>query len=263
MPSTRFLPNVHPVINDLALLIRHLRIVKSRLPFLLAVKAEGDKLLAAGGRLKNDAALQLFKDCYDMLVIDLNSIRSQAISQFKQLHQQRRNLLRHVRVKDIDATLDEGFREETARWCNERFDALFPDGEPSKDKAKLDGMIQRFRDATEPTRRDRNWTRAHRFGPVSEDAKAAFQTLEQVESQVAVFNDFLGKVFVALTGSSYDIEPVAFSWDWKTTARDLADLIVVGSIQDAIDRYGGTGAGGDGFFWFRRERFYADGGRPE
>src|SRR6266511_3637378 len=109
MTSTRMLAMEHPTVKRVWELVTQLTYVKARLPFLLAVKAEGERMeTKAGGRIRNDAALRLFQDSFDMLVIDLDSIRENAIGAFNLLHQHR-NILRRFTARDVQTGEDTEF----------------------------------------------------------------------------------------------------------------------------------------------------------
>jgi hypothetical protein len=256
------LPDDHPTAKLVSVLIRQLLVVEARLPFLLAVKAEGERMVATGGRLRNDVALRMFQDSHDMLVIDLDSLREHAIDIYRRLHQHR-NILRHFRVKDMRDGTNTEFHEFLAKGCNKHFDQLFPDGEPAEDAQRIDNMIERFKADTQPTERDRNDARAHRFGKRAKNAQAAFQTLEKVAEQVEVFKTYFRNVFLVLTGSYFPMDSVFFQWDWKTTALDMADLIVLGNIEEAVARYGFIGEHEDNQlrYWYRRKKFFEAGGK--
>lgn len=262
MTSKRLLPHDHPTAKLVSVLIRHLLVVEARLPFLLAVKAEGERMVAAGGRLRNDVALRLFQDSHDMLVIDLDSLREHAVEVFRHLHQHR-NVLRRFAATDMADGSDEEFNEFLAKGCNAHFDVLFPDGDPAEEPQRIDTMIERFKTDTKPTERDRNDARAHRFGKRAKNAHAAFQTLEKVAEQVEVFKTYFRNVFMALTGGYYTMDSVFFQWDWKTTARDMADIIVLGGINEADATYGPAGGREDNGnrYWLRRQQFYEAGGK--
>lgn len=262
MASSRMLPNDHPTAKLVSKLIHQLLVVEARLPFLLAVKAEGERMVAAGGRLRNDVALRLFQDSHDMLVIDLDSLREHATEIFKRLHQHR-NILRRFRAKDIERGADAEFSEFLAAGCNKHFDALFPDGEPVQDAQRIDQLIERFKTDTKPTERDRNDARAHRFGKRAKNAQAAFQTLEKVAEQVEVFKSYFRSVYLVLTGGNYMMDSVMFQWDWESTARDVADLIVLGGINEAVSQYGFVGEDDDNRlrYWYRRKQFFESGGK--
>ncbi len=262
MSSKRVLPNDHPTAKLVSVLIHQLLVVEARLPFLIAVKTEGERMVDAGGRLRNDVALRLFQDSHDMLVIDLDSLREHAIEIFRRLHQHR-NILRRFSGKDMRDGSDAEFNEFLAEGCNKHFDALFPDGEPAEDAGRIDRMIERFKADTTPTERDRNEARAHRFGKRAKNAQAAFQTLEKVAEQVEIFKTYFRNVFMALTGGNYMMDSVMFQWDWESTARDMADLIVLGGINEAVSQYGFVGEHDDNRlrYWYRRKQFYESGGK--
>jgi len=285
-PSERMLPLNHPVANDLTQGILDLLRIKARLPFLMAVKAEAERMRPDGSRLKNDVVLQMFRDCHDMLVIDLNSLRERAVKGiFTQLHQHR-NVLRRFQPKDMhspeplivgeagEVTLSpesaalwaEEDRRFFAECCNKHFDFLFPRGDPVRSE-HIEEMIDRFATDTLPTKDDRNEVRAHRYGKKSaaeaEQAFQYYQTLERVQEQVDLFVKYFRGVLLVLTGAESTMDLVPFNCDWKTTARDLADLIVLGNIEDAVAQYGlvEEHMDNDRRYWRRREQFFDAGGK--
>ena len=200
-----------------------------------------------------------------MLVIQFRLLRVHAIEIFRRLHQHG-NILRPFRAKDLrDGTepdTDTEFREFLSKSCNEHFVALFPMARPPKTPSASINMIERFKEDTEPTSRTRNDARAHRFGNRAKDSQVSFQTLEKVAEQVEVFKTYVRNVFLVLTGGNHTMDSV-IQWDWQTTARDMADLIVLGNIEEVIALYGFVGEHDDNRlrYWNRRKQFYDSGGK--
>ncbi len=269
---------VSEIVESLREAIHNLLVIKGRLPVLQAVAQELDRM--QGGqdyRVRNDAVLRVVRDSYDMLVVDLASLRegvtgSQGL--FKRLRKHR-NELRRFGPDDVDprpihyigeplskAAEAEFIASErewmAARW-NEVFDGLFPAGAPVAE-AHIDDLMSRFRKDTEPTNHDRNRVRAHRYEDASKEGAKYFQTLGQVEAQIHVFERYFNDLFLVLTKGSYAMTPLVAA-NVESTARDLADLILLGSINWAVIRYGlvPEKAATDGpphWYWFLREEFY-------
>ncbi len=210
-----------------------------------------------------------------MLVIDLDSLREHAAKGIFTRLCEHLDILRRFRAKDMDApepvVAGQVAPEATQSWieddrqffadsCNKHFDWLFPCGDPVTHEHVRE-MIGRFQADTLPTMKDRNDARAHRYGNRVRDANAAFQTLEKVQEQIEIFERYFRSVLLALTGGYSTMDLVAFHSDWKGCARDIADLIVLGGINEATVQYGLVG--GEAYeerYWRRREEFFARGG---
>jgi hypothetical protein len=250
--------------------------VRARLPFLRAVVAEGGRIAAEGLPLKNDILLRLFSDSYDMLVIDLCSLRERVAKKglFTRLHQHL-DRLRRFRPTDFNpqpmllgdewtSDLAHDFVAGEAKFmsddCNKYFDWLFPGGDPVTPE-HVRALTKRFLEDTKPTFLDRNKARAHRYEEKPAAAAQHFQTLEQVQQQVEVFERYLHAICLVLTGGSFAMDSPGFRWDVEATAQDLADLIVIGSINEAVVRYGVVTDEKDMTFryWFRRKKFLDEG----
>src|SRR5882762_7737005 len=170
-----------PLLELLLKNIRQLLITKGRLPTLKALAAE---LKRVGGGddppLRNANVLQLVRDSFDMLVIDLASMREAMTKRHGVFNMLRKEVSRFRRFApeecdpgptafaDQDPTA-----EETAKWeeglrvwmagrWNAVLDRLFPSG-PQITEDHITDLIKRFRTETEPTDKDRNHVRAHRY----------------------------------------------------------------------------------------------------
>ena len=89
------------------------------------------------------------------------------------------------------------------------------------------------------------------------------QALEGVQGQVEVFERYCHSLCWALTGANYMMDGTGFRANIRTTAQDVADLIVLGSINTATVEYGVIQNDGDleQRYWARRKAFFARGGR--
>jgi hypothetical protein len=162
------------------------------------------------------------------------------------------------------AELEDDFVAGEAKFmaddCNKYFDWLFPEGDPVTAE-HVKALIKRFLRDTEPTLLDRNKARAHRYEEKPAAAAQHFQTLEQVQQQVEIFGRYLHAMCLILTGGSYAMDSPGFRWNLEATAQDLADLIVIGSINDAVVRYGVVTDERDMTmrYWFKRKKFLDEG----
>jgi hypothetical protein len=146
------------------------------------------------------------------------------------------------------------------KW-NAVFDRLFPGGPPITDQHITD-LIKRFLVETGPTDKDRNHVRAHRYEEMSPDRAKFFLSLDKLEAQFAVFERYLHDLYFVLTpGTSYSMRPLT-AFNSESTARDLADLITIGSIHQATIEYGIVKRTDDGvppWYWYHREEFFKAG----
>jgi hypothetical protein len=259
--------------------IRHLLVVKGRLPVLRALVQELPKVgqLAGGDGggypILNGSALQMARDSFDMLVIDLASLREGAAERGGAFDRIRSHpeAFRRFSPDDFDPTRihilgdpapdeeawlrGELMKEHVAR-ANEILVRVFPEGEPVT-RGHVDDLIRRFRRDTVITDRDRNRVRAHRYEEASKDAHHLAQTLTDVESQIRVFETYFNELYFSLTAGWFLMRPVG-SPNPERTAQDLADIIVLGSINRAVVHYGvaDATARNEGYS-VRRERFYS------
>jgi hypothetical protein len=250
--------------------------VKARLPVLLALVKELDRI--AGGRpvpARNSLVLQMARDSFDMLVIDLNSLRERMISfqppgVFKIVEAHCRLFHRFtaddVKVEGMflgpaehNPVFLNSFRDKMLRLWNEVFDRVFP-GRKRVRENHVEALRLQFKKETEPTAEDRNKVRAHRYEHHA--STVPFQPPSMVEEQVKVFERYLNDLLFLTNRSQHGM-----SWpdtgDANTTAEDLADLVVFGSINLATLGYGMApkkhGEGEPPWYWYYREKFYKAG----
>ena len=222
-----------------------------RLPILQAFLDEFNAMTERGGTVvRNDVVLQLVRDSFDMLVIDLASLcEGLTKGGFFVSLKVHAGLLRRFAPDDVDDSVlwagetpsDEYHwqrlhREDMARRWNEVFDRLFPDVQQATE-ADVEALIRRFRKSVEPTDRDRNRVRAYQFER-HVDGKY-FQDLASVSAQIDVVDGYLSDLLLVLVRGSYSTEVIALA-DFDETATDLADIIVHGTI-DRADSFHRTG----------------------
>jgi hypothetical protein len=151
---------------------------------------------------------------------------------------------------------------DDGRTLQRRVRSSFSDGAPREDRHEetRGGLISRFRTHTEATEKDRSLARAHRFEDFFDPAFR--QDLVGVEKQVKVFDRYLMDLFLILTKSSYYMKLDTLA-NVETTARNLADLVLMGSIHWAVLKFGLLGldpskVGDSEYYRGPRERYYTE-----
>jgi len=268
-----------PLVASVRRAIHDLLIIKNRLPMLREVFSELSRRRQAGAELRNDSVLQVVRDSGDMLVVDLASLREGVTRDgfFKELHNHLARLRRFTaddsnlpgsRITSNDAStesflaeLDRRSRESITAERNKVFDRLFPAGAPVS-SLHVGELIRRFRAETEPTDQDRNRVRAHRYENAARAGAEFFQTTEAIGGQIEIFERYFNDIFLVLTKTTYIMKPPVLA-DAGATARDLADMITIGSIDQAVLKYGLVSkepADSPRFYWELRQEFFAKGG---
>ncbi|WP_157757460.1 hypothetical protein [Corallococcus macrosporus] len=240
-------------------------VTKRRFPLLLATTMSIDKLIDrlrsqnTGPRapgLWNDAVLQLLRDSFDVFVIDLASIRERLVEGSGLLNRLKKDCARLRRCEPseippqpimlfgdmrgadrarIEAETQQHNRERIAGSINASLARLFPDEYPVTPEG-VGALIRRFMKSTEPVVRDRNHVRAHRYEYRSFDRHQYFQPLDEIQGQLDIFEQLLGDLFHVLRWGVVGFE-LQFEADSEGAAEDLADLMVHGSINDAVNVY--------------------------
>jgi hypothetical protein len=225
-----------PVVSTLEKAIHLFLQVKGRYPLLLATSRELERIrtLPNDRPFANDAVLQVLRDSFDMLIIDLYSIRQwlakDKISGLFQLLKMNPERL-HVRQPstphpDLKAIVTAQVRE-AARWLTET-------DEPANALTVV-AMCKRFLLATEPIDRDRNWVRAHRFEHQERDTSAAFIELPDLQEQITIMERYLHDLYLLITHGGFHMDlPLGNEQEF---ADDFSDLIVHGSISSAMSYY--------------------------
>jgi hypothetical protein len=259
--------------------ISQLLFTKARLPVLKALAIELKRIgNGVDPPSRNGCVLQLVRDSFDMMVIDLASLREGMTASRGTLNMLRQNLHRIKRFTPEDCEPDPiaftnaepdeqeklHFRQMLSirmsdQW-NAVFERLFP-GVVRVTDDEITKLIAKFRADTEAIYSDRNRVRAHRFEEAARNAARFFQPLAQVEVQFGVFERYLKDLYFVLEpGTSYlmDVPRLA---DPDKTADDLADLMTLGSIDQSTIRYGLVAETGHydsepPWYWFRRQQFF-------
>jgi hypothetical protein len=257
--------------------IRHLLVIKSRLPFIKAYDEEiRFRIDLKTVWRRNEGVYQAMRDSYDMLVIDLASLREGMVSKDGVLNQLAKHLelfqpftwnnvshepagLASPMPIDGKEAVERWEREQKALYLNQALKRLFPGSPPVTEKC-VPALIKRFRDETEPMMSDRNRVRAHRYEGASRDP-SFFQTIPSVESQIGVFEQYLNDLYAVTENGMYSMEPPLRASP-HTTAQDLVDLVQHGSIDEATRVYGAIEENPKEplrtFFHFLRDRYWED-----
>ncbi|MBZ4421760.1 hypothetical protein [Myxococcus sp. RHSTA-1-4] len=262
-------------------------VTKRRYPLLVATTKSIDTLLE---RLRvqntsprkpgiwNDAVLQLLRDSFDVFVIDLASIRERLVEKNGLLSQLKKECARLRRCEPaeieaqpvmlsgdmrgadpgrIEAEFQQHVRERIAGSINASLSRLIPDEYPVTAKG-VEALIKRFMKDTEPVERDRNHVRAHRYEYRGFDRRKHFQPLDELQGQLDIFEQLLGDLFHVLTRGTFGFK-LRFTASTEGTAEDLADLMVHGSINGAVNAYSvaqQTPENPVPWYYARRSRFF-------
>lgn len=229
--------------------IARLLSIKARLPLLRELRDELKRLDPNQTiPVRNDALLLVMQDSFDMLVIELCSLRERMTREggiFYSL-QEYPGLLRKLTPEDIEdqpiighgkLTPEDAQRqvkEMLLQSCNAVFIKLFSDRKRAR-KTHIEALRLRFKQETLPTNDDRNNVRAHR----QEKHMAAnhFQSLTQVEEQIKIFESYLNDLLLVVNRSNVPMRAMVIA-DTAQTATDIADIICHGSISTATQEYG-------------------------
>ncbi|MFY0526126.1 hypothetical protein ACN28I_24260 [Archangium gephyra] len=266
-------------------------VTKRRHPLLLAISKELDKVMNQLSQKKtsrrrvriwNDAVFQLARDSFDMFVIDLFSTRERLVKRgLLHLLEQDCSRLRRCDPSEIpmvpamlhggidgpedyariQAEVQQHHRELVTRSINGALDRLIPGESPVTPKG-VQALVKRFMKQTEPLERDRNRVRAHRYERHF-DARH-FQSLGDLQGQLDIFERLLGDLYLVLTRNAF-IFHLNFHASTEGTAEDLADIMVHGSINSAVNAYGvarKTNKNPVPWYYFHRRRFFESPSEP-
>jgi len=230
--------------------------VRRRYPLLMDTAAELERVRARfKNEFHNDGLIQIMRDSFDMLVIDLFSIRESLVEGggLLDLIRKRPTSLRRrapeeftpgpiatggLSEEERERLLPELQREIQERYARDVNDAIGRLVGPDPPTAEhVTALIKRFRTETEPLDRDRNRVRAHRFERGSHDTTHLFIPLPDLAGQIEVVQEMLADLYLALTCGRFHME-TTFAFDPEGTAQSLADLLVHGTINRATLAYG-------------------------
>lgn len=210
--------------------------VKRRYPLLLETSNEIERLRKRRDvvPIAHDAMVQIMRDSFDMLVIDLYSIREslvrdRGVFDLLKRHPQRLwprpsshpaprialMVTKQVRsaVRSIVGSLRRATPEMVADACT------------------------RFRHATAPLDHDRNRVRAHRYQQKVDTSKF-FIPLPHLQTQIRLLERYLSKLYLIVTHGQFSMTHSFLRAG--SLPRDIADIVVHGSINAAATYYGVT-----------------------
>jgi hypothetical protein len=225
-----------PIVQKLEEAIWAFLQVKNRYPVLMTAAAEVDALRTRPDlrdRHANAHVVQILRDSFDMLVIDLYSIREAMTGRtgfFDLLRQNPGRLHISPSISNdthLAQTVNEGLHEAQV-WLVETADPATTEG--------IESLCRRFREGTQPLDADRNRVRAHRYENRGKDVTKLFVSLPDLKDQIDLMWSYLYRLYLILTNRGYSDELRV--GDPKGTAKDLADLVTLGSINMAVTYYG-------------------------
>lgn len=239
-------------------------LVRRRYPLLVATLDELERLEARfPDHHANDGVLRLVHDSFDMLVIDLCSVREGLVSSKGLLNglrrdQQavRRRVPSEFRTSVDGRAIDDFLARRIAADINAAIDRLFGASDPVTEQDVLQ-LIARFRADTKSIYLDRNKVRAHRYEPGARDWARCFIPLRGLEAEIETLEKYLKDLHLAITSGSFAMD-LNFDASPQAAGQDLADIIIHGSINCATLAYGmaGEASGPDApapWYWAKRQ----------
>lgn len=231
--------------------------VRRRYPLLVDTAAELDRVRAHfKPPTHNDGLMQVMRDSFDMLVIDLFSIRESLVERggLLNLVRDRPEYLRRrtpdefkppsITIVGVSDEARERFLPEAQRQAQQRYardinkaiERLVGPSDPVT-AADVVAWIARFRAETEALDSDRNRVRAHRYQRGSKDTNHLFIPLSDLAAQIAAVQHLLSDLYLIFHNGTFSLE-MSFECDPVGTAESLADLLVHGTINRATLAYG-------------------------
>jgi hypothetical protein len=239
-----------PIVEELDAAIFAFLLVKRRYPVLMETAAEMDRLRTRRDirRTANGAAIQIMRDSFDMLVIDLYSVRERLtrIGLFDLLKQA------PERLSPTPSTAANAYLARiVTTQIREAAIRLNGTDQPSTLET-VEALCARFRNDTKPLDEDRNRVRAHRYQQRS-DTSDLFIVLPDLQEQIDIMRRYLEDLYLVITHNGHSMDLANSSGH---LAQDLADIIVHGSINGACNYYGlaqKTAQNPAPWYWHARE----------
>jgi hypothetical protein len=221
-----------PIVEELETAIFAFLLVKQRYPILMATAAEMDRLRGRSDIRKtaNGAAIQIMRDSFDMLVIDLYSVRERLARNglFEMLKRT------PERLSPIPSTAPDPYLAHLVTGqIRDAAIRLNGTDQPST-SATVENLCARFRDDTKALDDDRNRVRAHRYQQ-RRDTSDLFIVLPDLQGQIDVMRRYLEDLYLVITHNGHSMDLADTSGN---LAEDMADIIVHGSINAACNYYG-------------------------
>ncbi len=228
-------PAADPIVAKLDRAIFAFLLVKRRYPLLIETAAEMERLRKRSDvrPRSNDAAIQIMRDSFDMLVIDLYSIRESMLARggvFDLLKDSPERLwpkLSSSPDPHLAAIVSSGVRKVA--------EELTGTDQPAT-VAIVKALCAQFRKQTKPLDSDRNRVRAHRYEQESDTSKL-FIVLPDLQGQIDIVQRYLHGLYLIVTNIHYSMD-MSFAAGPEHLSKDLADVIVHGSINGAVSYYG-------------------------
>lgn len=222
-----------PVVEELDTAIFAFLLVKQRYPILVATATEIDRLRSRSDvrGAGNRAANQIMRDSFDMLVIDLYSVRERLTQKDGLFH-----LLKQdpARLSPAPSTApDSDLANLVTAQVRQAATRLDGTDQPAT-LAMVESLYARFMKDTKPLDEDRNRVRAHRYQQ-KRDTSDLFIVLPDVQGQIDIVRRYLGDLYLVITHKGHSMDLADSSGH---LAEDMADIIVHGSINGACNYYG-------------------------
>ena len=240
-----------PVVDELDTALFAFLLVKQRYPILMATAAEMDRLRGRSDirRTANDAAIQIMRDSFDMLVIDLYSVRERLT----------RNglfdLLKETpsRLSPTPSTAPDSYLANLVTTQVRQAAIRLNGTDQPATLAMVEALCARFIKDTKPLDEDRNRVRAHRYQQ-KRDTSNLFIVLPELQGQIDVMRLYLEDLYLVITHNGHSMDLADSSGH---LAEDMADIIVHGSINAACNYYGlprKTKENPTPWYWHAREQ---------
>jgi hypothetical protein len=249
------------IVEELDTAIFAFLLVKQRYPILMETAAEMERLRSRPDirRTSNDAAIQIMRDSFDMLVIDLYSVRERISRNglFELLKQT------PERLSPTPSTApDQHLANLVTAQIRDAAVRLSGTDQPANLQT-VETLCVRFRADTNPLDEDRNRVRAHRFQQ-KRDTSSLFIVLPDLQAQIDVMRRYLEDLYLIITHNGHSMDLADTSGN---LAQDMADVIVHGSINAACNYYGvpkKTEQNVTPWYWHaRRETLERPNGHPD
>jgi hypothetical protein len=240
--------------------------IKKRLYYLTPIQEQLKTVHKLTGQgIRNDILYQMVVDSYDMLVIDVASLCKgmytnggffnhikHHVARLKKLKRSKIVVAPAIIVGDgaddpekvaaTQASIAEHMKARIEQRSIEVLKRLFPDYEERKDRpfnhSDIDKLMARFKNIHDKVIADRDSNRAHRYE--NEDSRAERLPLSALEFHFKELEILLNDLrYLILDCSSFRYNNLNLA-NTERTAKDIADLICHGSINQVLQAVGIT-----------------------
>lgn len=251
MSATTGMIATDPVVEELDTAIFAFLLVKQRYPILMATAVEMDRLRKRLDirRTANSAAIQIMRDSFDMLVIDLHSVRERLARHglFDLLKQA------PSRLSPTPSTAPDSCLANLVTAQIRQAATRLNGTDQAATLAMVEALCTRFITDTKPLDEDRNRVRAHRYQQ-KRDTSDLFIALPDLQGQIDIMRRYLEDLYLVITHNGHSMDLADSS---AHLAEDMADIIVHGSINEACNYYGlprKTEENPTPWYWHAREQ---------